>query len=155
MLPKSRRLTKKRDYTKLAVQGRSVFGPYMTLRVNARKEATRIGFITSTKVMKKAVDRNRAKRRMREAIRALLPEIPPSFSLLFILKPETKDVPFETLLVEVRRLLSKIPEAMTRPAHVSSRGKKVIQKRATPKSLPGKGQPTPSLRANNQNAKQS
>jgi len=155
MLPKPRRLTKQRDFTKLAVHGRSVFGPYMTLRVNVRpKEPTRVGFITSTKVMKKAVDRNRAKRRMREVVRALLPEIPEHFSLLFILKPETKDVPFEALIAEVRRLVAKIPEAMTRPAHVSSRGKKVMQKHATPKgSSPSR--PPSSLRANNQNAKQS
>lgn len=115
---------------KLAVQGRPIFGPYMTLRIRETAHApTKVAFITSTKVMKLAVDRNRAKRRMREVIRSLWNELPPHFSLLFILKPETKDVAYEKLVEEVRRLVAKIPEAMTKPPKMSSRGTKFVGKK--------------------------
>lgn len=120
---------------KLAVHGRSVFGPYATLRINSAKigEKTRVAFITSTKVMKLAVDRNRAKRRMREVLRGLMADIPEGFSLLFVLKPECKDVPYEKLVEEVKRLLSKIPDAMKKPPKPSSRGKKFTTKMSSPK----------------------
>lgn len=135
MLHKDRRLTKKKDFTKLAIHGRSVFGPYATLRINNAQPGakTRIAFITSTKVFKLAVDRNRAKRRMREVVRGLLSEIPDGLSLLFVLKPESKDAKHEALIEEVKRLLSKIPEALTKPAKPSSRGKKITTKMSTPK----------------------
>jgi ribonuclease P protein component len=136
MLSKPRRLTKKKDFMKLAVHGRSVFGPYATLRVNAAKpgEPTRVAFITSTKVFKRAVDRNRAKRRMRDVVRGLLPVLPVGFSLLFVLKPESRDAKHELLVEEVKRLLSKIPEAMKKPAKPSSRGKKFTTKMSAPKN---------------------
>lgn len=130
MLPRDKRLTKKKDFMKLAVQGRPIFGPYMTLRIRETLNApTKVAFITSTKVMKLAVDRNRAKRRMREVVRGLWSELPLHFSLLFILKPETKDVAYDKLIEETRRLIAKIPEAMTKPPKVSSRGSKFMSKK--------------------------
>lgn len=121
-----RRLTKKKDFVALASHGRSIFGPLATLRVRQLRthENTRIAFIVSTKVFKKAVDRNRAKRRLREAIRMLLPEIPPALHVLFIAKPESKTIEFTQLVAELRRLLFKIPDALKRPAVVSSHRRK-------------------------------
>ena len=89
MLKKHQRLTKKKHFMNLAVKGRSVFGPYATLRFHEIPGAgTHVAFITSTKVFKKAVDRNRAKRRMREAVRAEWESLPMDTHLLFVLKPE-------------------------------------------------------------------
>lgn len=135
MLPRPVRLTKKKDFTRLALKGRSVFGPYATLRiVEARpKEPGRIAFITSTKIFKKAVDRNRTKRRLREAVRGLLTEIPKNVNLLFVAKPEARDAEYQKLTDEVRRLVSKIPEALMQPARPSSRGKKHVAKMTQPK----------------------
>ncbi len=124
MLPKPRRLTKKRDFMRLAVKGRAVFGPYATLRVVERPGESKIGFITSTKVFKLSVDRNRAKRRMREVLRGVMSEVPSGLSLLFILKPESKDAEYLKLVEDVKRMLEKIPEALLKPAKISSRGVK-------------------------------
>lgn len=135
MLPRTVRLTKKRDFTRLALKGRSVFGPYATLRiVEAKKgENGKVGFIISTKVFKRAVDRNRTKRRMREVVRGLIAEIPTHVNLLFVLKPEARDAAQSKLTDEVRRLISKISEALTQPARPSSRGKKHVAKMSQPK----------------------
>ena len=124
MLPKPRRLTKKRDFMRLAVKGRAVFGPYATMRIVERQGESKIAFITSTKVFKLSVDRNRAKRRMREVLRGLLPDIPPGLSLLFILKPESRDAEYARLVEEVKRMLGKVPEALLQPPKISSRGVK-------------------------------
>ena len=134
MLPKPKRLHKQRDYMKLAVKGHPIFGLYFTLRIMPAKNTNaKIGFITSTKVMKLSVDRNRAKRRMREIVREIYAEFPSDMFFAFILKPEVKTVPFETLREEVRRMILKVPEALARPAKVSSRGKKVTTKFAQQK----------------------
>lgn len=118
----------------MAVKGHPIFGPYFTLRVmSAKSTNAKIGFITSTKVMKLAVDRNRAKRRMREIARELYAEFPKDTLYAFILKPEVKTVPYETLKQEVRRMIVKIPEALAQPIRMSSRGKKVTQKMSQPK----------------------
>lgn len=120
---------------KLAVQGRSIFGPFATLRVQAKpQQKTRIAFITSTKVFKRSVDRNRAKRRMREVLRGLLPELSEGLFLLFVLKPESKDAPYPALIEEVKRLVSKVPEALTKPPKPSSRGVKYTATRNQPKN---------------------
>lgn len=135
MLDRSKRLTKKKEFTRLAIKGRSIFGPYATLRiVEARTgEASRVAFITSTKIFKHAVDRNRTKRRLREVVRALLAEIPAGVNLLFIAKPEARDAEFQKLMDEIRRLISKIPEALKQPARPSSRGVKHKKKMTQPK----------------------
>lgn len=125
MLKKNQRLTKKQDFTKLATQGRSVFGPFATMRVRpVRENEKRVAFITSTKVFKKAVDRNRVKRRMREVVRGLFTIIPPNVHLLFILKPEALKAPYPGLVAEVERLLTKIPEALSKPPQLSPSAKK-------------------------------
>lgn len=134
MLPKPRRLTKKRDFMKLAVKGRAVFGPFATLRVVERPGESKVAFITSTKVFKLSVDRNRAKRRMREVLRGLLSEIPSGLSLLFILKPGSRDAEYSQLIEETKRMLGKIPEALLQPPKLSSRGVKHRAKLQQPKT---------------------
>ncbi|MDD2326511.1 MAG: ribonuclease P protein component, partial [Alphaproteobacteria bacterium] len=115
-------------------QGRSIFGPYATLRVRKTPgEASKAAFITSTKVFKLSVDRNLAKRRMREAVATLWNQIPPETQVLFVLKPESKTAEYPKLLAEVTRLLSKIPEALLQPPKPSSRARKNSEKMSRPK----------------------
>ena len=120
MLTKPHRLTQKKDFARLSTQGRSVFGPFVTMRVRSSSEVgPRIAFITSTKVFKLSVDRNRVKRRLRAILRELLPEVPKNIHLLFVVKPEALGASHVDLVAEIRRLLGKIPEALTKPAKPS------------------------------------
>ena len=120
----------------MAVKGRPIFGPLFTLRIMPMKgQPAKIGFITSTKVMKLAVHRNRAKRRMREAARMLYSEFLPEMAYAFILKPEVRTAKFELLESEIRRMIERIPEALTKPPKMSSRGKKVTLKFSQPKPV--------------------
>lgn len=137
MLPRPKRLTRKKDFMTLAVRGRSVFGPYATLRVvETRKDQPgKIAFITSTKIFKRSVDRNRTKRRLREAVRSLMSEVPTRVHLLFVAKPEARDAEYQKLVEEMRRLISKIPEALAKPPKPSSRGVKHQKKMSAPKQV--------------------
>lgn len=131
MLDKARRLTKKRDFMKLATQGRPIYGSCVALRVRKiANDESQVGFITSTKVMKLAVDRNRAKRRMRALLREIWKDVPSHVHLLFVLKPEVAIIPYSQLRDEIIRMLSKIPTALQKPPKISSRGVKFIRKHA-------------------------
>lgn len=128
MLPSTQRLKKTKDFALMATKGRSIFGPLATLRVRLdskvpKDQPSKIGFIVSTKVFKRAVKRNLAKRRFRSAMRELLPIIPPGYHLLFILKPETLTEDYETIKQEITRLVGKIPETMSKPLKLSPRAK--------------------------------
>ncbi|MDD2786394.1 MAG: ribonuclease P protein component [Patescibacteria group bacterium] len=140
MLPKQSRLKKTKDFALMATKGRSVFGLFATLRVRLDASAStakggtvglqpsKIGFIISTKIFKRAVKRNLAKRRFRSALHELLPQIPPGYHLLFILKPETLTADYQAMKDEVLHMLSKIPETMKKPLKLSPRARKEMGK---------------------------
>lgn len=131
MLAKPHRLVQARHFEKLSHQGRSVFGPFVTMRVRQTGEnRSKIAFITSTKVFKLAVDRNRVKRRLRAILRELLPNVPKNVHVLFVVKPEALKAEHAPLKAEIERLLGKIPEALTKPAKPSPGAVRKQAKRA-------------------------
>lgn len=116
MLVRPDRLRRAKDFALLSQKGRVVFGPLFTLRFRESQMPTKVGFVTSAKIFKTAVARNRTKRRLREALRAVKVEWPKNMDLLFIAKPEAKEMDFQELVMSVRRAFEKIPEALSRPA---------------------------------------
>lgn len=115
MLPKNERLRRAKDFALLSQKGRVVYSPFYALRIRSSQTPTKVGFVTSSKVFKTAVARNRGKRRMREVLRLLKSEWPKNMDLLFILKLELLKVDFKELESMVRRSFEKIPEAMQKP----------------------------------------
>ena len=57
---------------------------------------TRVGIVVSRRVGN-AVVRNRVRRRVREALRVLYPEIPPNFDVVVTARPPSAAAPFEQL----------------------------------------------------------
>lgn len=115
MLPKTHRLRRMRDFALLSQKGRVVYGPFFTLRFRASKEPTRIGFVVSTKLYKRAHDRNRTKRRLREAVRLLRPVWPENHDILLIARPEARDGAFEDIKAAIVHAIEKLPEAALKP----------------------------------------
>lgn len=64
------------------------------------------GFGT-TKEVRKAVDRNRLRRRLKEAFRLLRPEMSPNFKVVLIGKPKAMELGFEELRGELEKLLKR------------------------------------------------
>lgn len=115
MLPKPQRLRRAKDFALLSQKGRVVYSPFYALRLRQSKEATKVGFVTSSKVFKTAVARNRGKRRMREILRKVRGQWPSNMDLLFILKIEVLEAPIKDLEASVLRSFEKIPEALSQP----------------------------------------
>jgi ribonuclease P protein component len=68
--------------------------------------APRSGFITGKKIGG-AVERNQARRRMREAVRALLPRITPGWDLLWIARPSIQSSDFARISAATQECLRR------------------------------------------------
>ncbi len=98
MLPKTHRIHTDQDIKELVQTGKTFFLPQLTIKYAPNNDGvTKVGFIVSSKVDKKAVVRHRLTRRMREASRRLLDDIRPGYSLLIIAKKAAIELSFEDL----------------------------------------------------------
>lgn len=117
------RLRRPDQFRRARREGRSFSSPFLTLNVVAgRRRRTRCGFVVG-KQIGNAVRRNRAKRRVREAVRLLLPAIVPGYDLVFVVRsPELLTAPFTLISATAEQLLrnakvwSEQPQTMSRPA---------------------------------------
>ena len=88
-------------------KGKSVSGRTLVLiYLPGRDNSIRIGLAAGKKIGS-AVTRNRAKRRIREAVTPLLPEIAPGCRLIFIARSAIAEAPYKEIESTVRRLLQK------------------------------------------------
>jgi len=89
---------------------RPALGPDGKPLRHASADATRVG-LTVGKVMGKAVDRNRIKRRMREAVRRQLPLLEAPVDLVLHPKRSVLDLDFATLKREVAAVFRAVQKA--------------------------------------------
>lgn len=134
VMKRSYRLRRPDQFRRARREGRIVASPLLTLNfVTGRRRRTRCGFVV-TKQLGIAVQRNRAKRRVREAVRLILPSISPGYDLVFIVRStEILSMPFLELRQLIEQLLHRaglwrqaasaasVPEAGPRPqVHVGA-----------------------------------
>ncbi len=106
MLAKPYRLTKDKDFERLAREGRAVYGGELMLkwRLNNLKQS-RFGFVVSKKVDKRAVVRNKIKRRLRAIVRENLSKIRPGYDVMILTRSEIKNLTFMQLKNKIDDLL--------------------------------------------------
>ena len=101
------RLRKRAEFTRVQQQGRRVAGRFVTLLILANDcTAPRLGLIASRK-LGPAVVRNRAKRRLREAARAVIPlHGRPGWDYVLVGRPATTvERPFASLCADLASAL--------------------------------------------------
>lgn len=102
------RLRRPDQFRRARREGRILASPLLTLNfVTGRRRRTRCGFVV-TKQFGIAVQRNRAKRRVREAVRLNLPSISPGYDLVFIVRStELLSLSFPELRQLIEQLLRR------------------------------------------------
>jgi len=108
-MQRAQRLRANEDFLRVRRQGRSWAHPLVVLLVAPGAEAgtpTRVGFSASRRVGN-AVTRNRARRRVREAVRLAYPEVAPGWDLVFVVRPAAAGARFDELRAAVRALLGR------------------------------------------------
>ena len=107
-MKRTQRLRRPDQFQRARREGRSWDTPLLLLQaVNNRRRATRCGFVVSTRIGG-AVERNRAKRRVREAVRLAYHFIPPSWDLVFVIRsPAVSTTEFTQLQALIEHLLRR------------------------------------------------
>ena len=109
MLPKENRLTAKSDFEAVRENGRMFSGRNFSLSYRNRgdEKKTRFGFVVSKKVSKRAVERNRAKRVLREIVRKNISSVKAGFDCIFLVKKAFLGMKSSEVEVEVKEALKK------------------------------------------------
>lgn len=104
-LAKKNRLIDKKDFDKIFKEGKTVKGSFLFIKVLKKdKGLSRYGFSVPVKTYPKAVDRNRLRRVLSEAVRTSLSDSRP-YDIVVVISKKNE----ETLLIkEMLQLLNKI-----------------------------------------------
>lgn len=98
------RLTQSTDFKRVRRTGKSYAHPFVVLVVQTSEvPRVRVG-VTAGRSVGGAVQRNRAKRLIREAVRPLLPELLPGWDLILIARPAL----LSRSLQEIRQVLASL-----------------------------------------------
>jgi ribonuclease P protein component len=89
MTVKYERIKKSIDFEKIFQTGKTITGRFVFLKIKKTKNKNcRLCFVVGCKVSKKAVERNKIKRRLREALKGIYLELVPGYDIVIIAKKE-------------------------------------------------------------------
>ena len=111
MLNKQYRLTKSKDFEKVARRGNVIYTKEIILKwIKNNLNHPRFGIVTSLKVSKKAVVRNKIKRRIRAILKEYLDNIfkrEISYDIMIITKSEIKDLNYQEIQKRLENIFTK------------------------------------------------
>ena len=126
---RSSRLRKRADYQRVYRESRKHFSPSMSYFFRMRTseesvtEGPRVG-LTAGRVLGNSVERNRIKRRMREAVRLNLTRLPRTADVVLHPRKFVADMEFAKLESEVARIFSIVGRARERRGEVKNEGER-------------------------------
>ena len=107
-LKRAARLRNSGDFQRVRQQGRSLFSRLLILAWSPNEIGrTRIGFVVSKRIAKQAVERNRLKRLLGEAVRGYIPDILPEMDIVISARNAASAAPLSTLTNDIRILLQR------------------------------------------------
>jgi len=107
MLPRLNRLKKKKDFEVAFKQGKGFKQGFLYLKIRKNNlDASRFGFVISKKFSKKAVIRNKTKRRLSEIIKKKLLEIKKGMDIIIVVMPGAENE-FQKLEDTIDKLFKK------------------------------------------------
>jgi len=108
MFSKQNRLREKKDFERVFNKGRSFKEDFLILKfIENNLENSRIGIIVSQKVSKKAVIRNKIKRRIRAIIRENLSRMKRGIDIVLLILPGLEKRNFWELKEIINKVLNK------------------------------------------------
>lgn len=113
MLFSKNRLRKKKDIENVlrSKSGKSVAVSFLGARFLANGLSySRVGFVVSKKISKKAVVRNKVKRRLREISRGFMGNFKQGLDIIIFTKPEIAKSEFSQIKNDLETLLKKISD---------------------------------------------
>ncbi|KKR91917.1 MAG: Ribonuclease P protein component [Parcubacteria group bacterium GW2011_GWC2_42_12] len=109
MLVKSHRLVKQKDFEKVFKQGRPYYTKFLGAMILANQlDFNRFGIVISSKVSKKATERNKLKRRIKQAIRGLDKKLKSGLDLAIMARPCFINQEYKIVAGELERIFTKL-----------------------------------------------
>lgn len=110
MFARSQRLKKSSDIARVYKRGNRAFSDHLKMHCLANpRGGLRVAVVASKKLDKRAVVRNRAKRRVRELVKEELTHAADiRFDILVTIQVSIEDVSVDTLRCEVQKLIGRI-----------------------------------------------
>jgi ribonuclease P protein component len=132
-----------REFRRVRQHGSALRDPLFTLRVTDYRPRhgevwqprAIIGIVVAKKTLRRAVDRNRARRRVREALRTLPGGLPPCRAILMP-NPAVLKVPLPDLQAALTRVLAQVPGRVKRGAGSKGGGRGGNPRPAVPVPAP-------------------
>jgi ribonuclease P protein component len=98
MLKKDNRIRLNKEFDRVFKAGQSFYGKFLGVKIATNDLGLiRVGIMVSTKVSKKAVVRNLAKRRIRSVMSGLLDSLKPGYDIVIIALPSLADQEFPAI----------------------------------------------------------
>jgi len=98
MLPSRNRLKRNKDFEKVFEKGKGYKQDFLYLKfIDNSFNFTRFGFIISKKACKKAVERNKIKRQLREIVRKKLGNIKKGKDVVIVVLQKTENINFQKI----------------------------------------------------------
>lgn len=108
MLPQAARLRKARDFKEIFGKGKGVRDGRLFLKAAAGKnEGVRFGIVVSKQVAAKAVERNRIKRLLREAVKSCMPEVRQGYDIVLVTLPGFSVASLQDAKTKVAGIITK------------------------------------------------
>lgn len=107
MLPAQARLHQQKEFQKVLKDGQKIFGRMVVIRYIVGQSEYKMGLIVSTKVAKKATDRNRIKRLLREVVRRELLPKAKNVWMVIVAKKDIVDKDYSLIKLELSELFKK------------------------------------------------
>lgn len=106
-MEKENRIRKNSDFRVVYSKGKSYSDYYLVLFIKKRPDNGKKFGITTAKKMKKAVERNKIRRRLREIIKKHFDFVQPGYDVIIMCRLNGKDADFSQLEESYVRLLKK------------------------------------------------
>jgi len=108
MLSRSNRLTRSKDFQRIYDHGQTYRGSHLMIKVSENKLSTsRFGIVVNKKVSKKAVARNKIKRRIRYLLGKELFQLKPGYDIIVITYPKIRDQAYKIIEENLMEVLRK------------------------------------------------
>jgi len=101
-------LRKKKDFEKVAKQGRPFFARELGFKmIKNNLKSNRYGIVVNLKVDKRAVKRNKIRRRIREIIRLNDKDFKQGFDIMILTKESAKELKYSEIKEKLMKLFKK------------------------------------------------
>ena len=108
MLSKKERIKKKKEFEYVFRKGKNFNNAFFIVKVVENKISfSRFAFVAPLKSFKKAVDKNKIKRLMREGVKNIYPLIKKGFDIMIIAKEKSKECNFKEIEENIKDVLSR------------------------------------------------